>query len=356
MTQFDGELFSEDSVQGNPFRATLLEQVQAVIAARREESACRRESLFQPSFASPAAYEESSQPLREHFQKMLGWPLDGTPVPPVQSELRETFVAKDALGAIYRLQIPVLGRLQCYGLFFVPNETHGDGPFPLVIAQHGGLGKAEMVAGFYGTFNYNDMARRILKRGYAVFVPQFLLTWDGEADPKYDQPALDLALKHVGGSLAALQIHMLQRALDHLLQRPEIKGNEAAMVGLSYGGFYTLATTACEPRIRTAVSSCFINDRFKYEWSDWVWFDSANRLMDRELCALVCPRPLYLEAGKRDELFEIASAQTVAESVGEIYGKLGISDRFAFVAHEGTHEFNPTEAPLDFLVKHFPPV
>ena len=346
-------LFSEARSQGNPFRATFLEEVRGVLDARRGESAARREAFFRPSFVSLGAYEESTHPLRERVVQALGWPLNGTPVAPPEGDVVETLVAEDTLGSIYRLQIPVLGPLHCYGLYFVPK---GNGPFRLVISQHGGLGKPEETAGLFDTANYNRMTRRIVERGYAVFAPQLLLTWDEEFGPKYDQQALDIAFKQVGGSMAALQIYMIQRVLDVLLCRKEIEGPGAAMVGLSYGGFYTLATTACDARIRTAVSSCFINDRLKYGWQDWTWFDSANHFLDREWCALVCPRPLYLEAGRRDDLFDIASAREVAASAGEIYGKLQISDRFAFEAFDGTHEFNPGNTPLDFLVKHFPPL
>jgi len=344
-------LFEEDRCEGNPFRSVLLEQVYAVLAQRREESHARRED-FPTSSASLASYEEAMQSQRQELKAMLGWPLDGSPISAPECELMEMIVGEDQLSTIYRMQIPVLGPLQCYGLFFLPK---GNGPFRLVIAQHGGTGKPEEVAGFFDSANYNNLARRVLERGYAVFAPQLLLTWADEFGPKYDQKELDIAFKQVGGSMASLQVYMIQRALDHLLQRKDILPDGAAMVGLSYGGFYTLATAACDPRIRTVISSCFINDRIRYGWSDWTWFNSANRFLDREFCALVCPRPLYLEVGARDQLFDASPARAVGKAVHVIYEKLGIPDRFAFVEFDGTHEFNPGDAPLDFLVKHCPP-
>ncbi len=80
-------------------------------------------------------------------------------------------MAKDDLGHIERIWIEVFSGLQSYGLLFVP---HGAGMHPLVISQHGGLGTPELTAGFFGSANYSDMTRRVLRRGAVVFAPQAL--------------------------------------------------------------------------------------------------------------------------------------------------------------------------------------
>ena len=77
--------------------------------------------------------------------------------------------------------------------------------------------------------------------------------------------------------------------------REDIDGDRIGMIGLSYGGFYTLFAAALDVRIGAAVSSCFFNNRKMYDFVDWVWFNAANQFMDAEVGALVCPRPLYVE-------------------------------------------------------------
>lgn len=100
------------------------------------------------------------------------------------------------------------------------------------------------------------MTRRVLRHGIAVFAPQ-LFRWDEKYGRRPDSGQMDQQCKQLGGSLAALEIHMLRRALDYLATRAEIIPGRIGMIGLSYGGFHTLFTTAAEPRIKVAVSSCF---------------------------------------------------------------------------------------------------
>ena len=344
--------YREPPSAGNDFRADLLAQVHGVLARLRRESSARRETHFQPDFRSSASYQRSLRPLRRRTLAVLGWPLDGSrPVARARGAVRAAFAGEDAQMRVYRLTFPVLGALRGYGVLLLPP---GKGPFRLVISQHGGSGTAELSAGFFSDTNYHGMSRRLAERGYAVFAPQLVLTWPERFGPVADQRALDVAFKQVGASLAELQVYLLQRALDALLRRRDIVADGAAMVGLSYGGFYTLALAALDARVRVAVSSCYLNDRFAYPYEDWTWFGSANVFTDHELCALICPRPLYLEAGRNDELFDVAGARKIARGVLPLYRQLGQPGRFQFVEHDAGHAFNPGAAPLDFLEKHFP--
>ena len=45
---------------------------------------------------------------------------------------------------------------------------------------------------------------------------------------------------------AALDIHQIRRSLDALSGREEIDASRIGMMGLSWGGFYTLVTAAIE--------------------------------------------------------------------------------------------------------------
>ncbi len=82
------------------------------------------------------------------------------------------------------------------------------------------------------------------------------------------------------------------------------------MIGMSYGGFYTLYTTALEPRIKAAVVAGYFNDREAilddsepYGLFDWRFPDSLGWLRDPNIAALVCPRPLLVEDGEYDQIF-----------------------------------------------------
>jgi hypothetical protein len=124
------------------------------------------------------------------------------------------------------------------------------------------------------------------------------------------------------------------------------------MLGLSYGGFYTLFLTAADPRIKVAASSCFFNDRLEYAWLDWTWFDSANKILDGEICQLICPRPLYVEVALSDQIFNPEGARRTAVQVREAYTRLGVEERFVFSTFEGEHELSKDEAIIDFICQY----
>ncbi|MDO9464691.1 MAG: prolyl oligopeptidase family serine peptidase [bacterium] len=344
-------LYSEPPEAGNDFRKSMLEEVQTLLRKEQQKADRRRKRYFKPKLSSVDSYEQSVARYRERLRKMLGWPLtDGwkTDVPLASDQN----VAEDSLGRISRVLIETLPGVNTYGLFFRP---HGKGPFPLVVSQHGGGGTPELCSGFFGSSNYNDMTRRVLRRGVAVFAPQLLL-WDSKRfGPEYEKNTIDRRLKQIGGSLAALDLYRIFRSLDYFVTHKDIDSERIGMIGLSYGGFYTLFAAALDTRIKTAVSSCFFNNRKVYDFVDWVWFDAANHFMDSEVGALVCPRPLYIEVGKKDDLFNVRRARPEARKLKNIYKRLGIMERYCYKEHDGGHELDMSDEGIDFLCRHLEP-
>jgi hypothetical protein len=340
-------LYEESVEAGNLYRETFLSQFEAWLDQQFDAAAERRAAFFQPDMASPEAYTASLMPYRDRFRAMLGWPLS-EPLPAEAPVARTSFVAEDDLGCIERVWIELFPGLDLYGMLFVPPA---EGPRPLVISQHGGLGTPELTAGFFGSANYHDMTRRILRRGAVTFAPQ-LFRWDATYGRQPDVAEVDRQLRQLGGSIAAFEITGLRRALDYLVTRPEVDGDRIGMAGLSYGGFFTLYTAAAEPRIVAALSSCFFNDRRRYGRGDWGFFDAANTFFDPQVAGLVCPRALYIEVAVNDELLDIASAHPLVHEIRGCYDHLGIPDRFVYYEHPGTHEFDPEDGGIDFLCEH----
>ncbi|MDI4647777.1 alpha/beta hydrolase family protein [Cohnella hashimotonis] len=344
-------LYQEEEDAGNSYRQRQHDELEDLILGLRRQSREKRRAYFSPDFTDIGSYARSIERYRQDFAGMLGMPLSAQEPVSAETETAAEYipVAEDELGEIFRVILPVREGLNTYGLFFRPS---GEGPFPLVISQHGGQGTPELTAGFFGSDNYNDMTRRILRRGAAVFAPQLLL-WEAERfGPKHDRRKMDIQLKQLGGSITAVEVYKLQRSLDRLLRRPDIDENRVGMVGLSYGGFYTLFAAAADTRIRVVVSSCFVNDRYAYDWSDWTWFNAGNTFLDAEICGLICPRPLYVEAGIRDELFAVGGFRKTSESARTYFERLGLEDRFEAAVFDGAHEFNPGDQPINFLFKH----
>ena len=121
------------------------------------------------------------------------------------------------------------------------------------------------------------------------------------------------------------------------------------MVGLSYGGFYTLYATALDTRIKSAISCSFFASRDACSWSDWVWQDSANRFDDAEVACLVYPRRLCLEMGTRDELFRSEYSEASFERIKTYCKDVG-TDWCDLVLFDGKHEFCLDDAPIERLI------
>ena len=337
-------LYQEHEDAGNEYRKEMFAQFNAMLRRERRKADSRRKRFFRPNLSSVQAYAESVEEYRKQFKAMLGWPLT-LDDPPGRPKVRKKFVATDDLGRITRLWIETLPGLETYGLLFMPP---GDGPHPLVISQHGGGGVPEYCSSFFNSCNYNDMTRRVLKRGLAVFAPQ-LMTWAGNFGPKCDHVKLDNQLKQIGGSYAAFETLRLQRCLDYLTRRKDIDGERVGMIGLSWGSFHTLVAAAVDTRIKAAVASCFFNNRKVYDPAPAVWFDSANKFLDAETAALVCPRRLCIEVGKADTLFRARYVRPEARKVAEVYEKLGIAGEFLYNEHDGGHEVDLADGAIKFL-------
>ena len=338
-------MYSESIEAGAPYREKQQAELKALIAERRKAADERRSRYFRPDFSSIEAYARSTERLRGDYRAMLGWPLQE--YPRETPEAKAVKVAADEMSEIYRLEIEALPGVSVYGLFFIPA---GKTSYPLIIAQHGGGGTPELCSSFFDSANYNDMVRRITRYGAAVFAPQLYL-WSDQFGPAIDRQHLDVELKQVGSSIAALEIFKIQRSLDYLLAQFPVEDGRVGMTGLSYGGFYTLYTAAAEPRIKAAFSSCCFNSRYAYDWNDWVWFDSAGRFLDAEVCGLIAPRPLAIEVGISDDLFDYALANREFQPVSKVYDALGIRDRLFYREFQGGHEYGRDDAGIKFLLR-----
>jgi dienelactone hydrolase len=124
------------------------------------------------------------------------------------------------------------------GLFTLELETTyfrppGDGPFPLVIINHG---KAPGDTRFQGRARYLAASRELVQRGYAVVVPM-------------RQGFSKSSGSYIGGgcnvySNGLAQAEDVRATLEAYAQRPEVDARRVVVLGQSHGGLTTLATGA----------------------------------------------------------------------------------------------------------------
>ena len=260
------ERYEEDLTATLPIREEQHRQLEGYVESL--EAAAEQGDLYPADFTSASAFDASLSPLRDLLRRRIGYPPPSMASQADAADSRRTrfdHVAEDAVADYYRCFVAVTdfgaGVMEAYGLLLIPK--HAKVSLPLVIAKHGGGGTPE-TATFHGGANYRDMVRGAVNRGYAVFAPLTIFNAFCDKDRETGFPVkirarLDRRLRLLGTSLTAVEIAKIVGALDAVLRRPEIDPGRVAMIGLSYGGYYTLYTTALEPRIRCAVCSCHFN-------------------------------------------------------------------------------------------------
>ena len=330
--------YRENEEISKVFKEQYAQDLEALISSREQALSSERKGYCKDIFTNTEKY-------RDELKKMLGWPLIGQEdvwVPSVQ----KVQLSKEQGYTIYRMTFTVLDGLRLSGLYF---EMDGEEPKPLVLVQHGGLGTPELISGVYGgTSNYNRILERVISRGTHAFAAQLLLWDEKRYDVAFDRKNADVRLKRVGSSIAAVELYGLKRILDFFEAQSNV--SSFGMVGLSYGGFYSLFLAAVDTRIRSTISCAFFNTRDKVGWSDWTWFGSAGKFDDAEVAALVYPRKLCIEIGTKDELFDVTYGIKSYERLREMCGNVG-ADWLSFITFEGGHEFCQDDAPIEALVK-----
>jgi len=328
--------YREEKNVSQPYKEKYVADIEKLIEKRQKEAESIRKEYVKDIFSNQEKY-------RRDFRKMLGWPL----VDYHKNELPKTemeFLSKEDGYEIYRVKIEVVEDLHMTGLFF---KSEGEDKKPLVLVQHGGLGTPELISGIYGdTANYNDMLQRVRKNDVHIFAMQLLL-WHDDYNVEFDRKSIDARLKRVGSSITALETFGLIRVMDYFEKQDYV--SSFGMVGLSYGGFYTLFTTAIDTRIKSAISCSFFNKRDIISWSDWVWFESAFKFDDAEVACLVYPRKLHIAIGDNDELFNYKYGVESFERIKEMCKTVG-NEWLTFELFNGTHEFFKNDEPIQRLI------
>lgn len=337
---------------GKDYRKKYFEGIVNVLNKKMDESSKKRDEFINP---------DSLAEHREHYQKkycdMLGWPLNEFEhnfKPNFKKELLEEldFVT------VYRLCIETLPDLWFEGTLYVPKSSSKKLPLT-IINPGGGYFCEDLIAhGDYPSAQYRNIGGRFVEAGCMLFAPQLLIrNGDGfDFDMPKTRQFIDDRLKALGGSIAAIEIFNLKRAIDYFIGNEDIDSERIGMAGLSYGGFYTLYTSAADTRIKSTFSSCFFCGRFGYKdeedgcRSDWLWQNSAETFFDAEVAALIAPRALYIENGKADEIFSVDLSIKEFERLKPFYERANAEDKLKYFVGNDGHIVDEGEQGIKFYL------
>ncbi len=256
----------------------------------------------------------------------------------------------------------------------IPKDMHPNEKRAAILACHGhGNGKDDVCGITHGEWhrfhtirscNY-AYARQLVNEGYIVLAPD----WRGFGERRLGgmyggKDHCDLLLLKCllfGLNPLGLNIWDGMRCLDYLQTRSEVDGERLGCVGLSYGGTVTLFLSALDERVKAAVVSCYLNTfgGFALQYGNFCGVQVPIGILRYgdlgEICALIAPRPLCIEAGKLDEGFPIEETRRAVEVVKRAYEATNALDRFSYDEFDGGHMWHG-EISVQFLKRWLPPV
>jgi hypothetical protein len=169
------------------------------------------------------------------------------------------------------------------------------------------------------------------------------------------QPAAGAALL-MGETMVAWRVYDVMRTIDWIETRPEIDPKRVGCMGISGGGTITTFASALEPRIRAALISGYLNT-----FRDSVF--SLSHCLDNyvpgilewcemyDVAGLIAPRPLFSEAGEKDDIFPVAASRASFERVKQVYTVFGQPELAEQEVFDGEHSFSGKRG-LPFLAQH----
>lgn len=290
-------------------------------------------------------------PTVAELKRAIGWPPPKLPERAAQPA-QFVLAATDLLAAYYRVHVQVMPDLRAYGMLITPR---GKGPFPLLVIHPGGGGYPELVLFHQG--NYHDQAIGAVQRGYAVLIPNYTFYpyFDRDAGtpiPRLVREELDEAFRRRGTCLLAVELMRQRYLMDAVLARADIDTGRVCAAGLSYGGFFAMYSAALDPRVRAVALSCAFRAHSVQDPNKPKAY--ITMATSPELAAMICPRPLLVQAGLDDKIYSIDNVRSAAEDTWRIYREAGASMKFQYVECTGGHDFRG-HSVWEFLLRHWGP-
>jgi dienelactone hydrolase len=245
-----------------------------------------------------------------------------------------------------------------------PTDERGDGgKRRAVLCLHGhGHGKDDVVgdagagtederadrAAWIAEHN-SDYARRFAQMGFVVLAPEargFGERAEGSEQGCHVPGVISLLL---GLPITGQRLRDDMAALDYLCALPTVDAERVGCVGLSEGGKRTLYLAAMDDRVKAAVISGYYSTLKGAirQWDKLCGWDICNyvpgllRYADyTDLAALIAPRPLLVESGTEDALYDQQVVQEALDVTARAYEALGARDHLDADIFAGGHRWS----------------
>ena len=175
---------------------------------------------------------------------------------------------------------------------------------------------------------------------------------DGQGEPKFSGTTTEHFLIGtssilVGRNTATYRIWDAMRAIDHLVQRPEIDATRIGFTGCSGGGTLTSYVMALDDRVACAAPACYLTTFSRLiqtigpqDAEQNIFGQVAGGLDHPDYVLMRAPRPTLISSTTGD-FFDIQGSWDNFRQAKRIYAKLGLPERVDLVEVAGQHGVQP---------------
>jgi dienelactone hydrolase len=200
-------------------------------------------------------------------------------------------------------------------LLALPRDVKG--PFPALVFLHGIGQQSDFLDEIAGVFT---------KEGYAICCFDQLMQGERKvSDKSYPKQALEFRRR------AAATVNETRRLIDYLVTRPDIDPNRIFLLGASYGAITGSVAAGFDKRIKGAIL-CYgggdirklidskegakaLGPALTLVQSFASWFLAPSDPV--RYVGMISPRPVLLQAGRRDSIVPPAASQALMDAARE---------------------------------------
>ena len=292
----------------------------------------------------------SVKPLPDRDDNPAAWPQNYT-----KRELRFDYTLPNPYGGA-----PI--RRTSHAFLLVPNSPPpAGGKYPALLAVNGHSGSAwKMVNPDDEYFWYGDSFAR---RGFIVLAVDISHRPLEDRGGLYKGYATGDDAEHGNGPHPSVKAEGFDtdweedgerswdamRALDYLLSLDNVDRKRVLVSGISLGGEVTSMTGGLDPRLAMSITVGYSPDEgvmryhSNHECWRWVHADIREYIDVSDYFALTAPRPLMIQAGRKDDIFSPrkppwSADKQVARRALAAFGDE--ASRFAFYLHYDVHHYH----------------
>lgn len=304
-----------------------------------------------------AAYQKTR---RDFFRKQLGERWDKSPLEPAVT-------GAETLDDGVRIEKTILQTLPHFyatGTLFLPDPAKFAPPYPavLVVCGHSGNGKAAE--------SYQGICRLGAQNGLAMYIQDPIDQGERMQHLKDGKPYLLGTAAHnmvgatsilLGRNTASFEVWDMERALDYLQSRPDIRPDRLGVAGNSGGGTQSSYLMALDERIAAGAPSCYICSLFGHLTHKSNPQDAEQNIfgqiafgMDHiDYVIMRAPKPTLLNT-RTDDFFRVEDTWSVYRDAARVYSKERASENLSIIEVWGEHGYCPEqlEATIRWMLRH----